>query len=99
MLWEFPGGKLAPGESSRGALVREFSEELGVVVKDLNYLTQVVHDYSDFTVALDVWLVESYEGAPKGAEGQLLSWFDFDEIKKVAIPPANSKVLQALMGV
>jgi 8-oxo-dGTP diphosphatase len=96
-LWEFPGGKLEDGEASRGALVRELHEELGVEVSSLDYLTQVFHEYPDFSVAIDVWLVESYEGVAAGCEGQELAWVTYGELQNLAIPPANSEVLSALI--
>ena len=94
--WEFPGGKLEPKETSRDALTRELDEELGIRVTKLDYLTQFTHDYDDFTVCLDVWLVQEYTGIPSGQEGQVLAWQSLENIAKLAIPPANEKIIQAL---
>ena len=95
-LWEFPGGKLEQDEASRDALARELREELGVSVDSIDYLTQIEHDYPDFSVAIDVWLVRQYVGEARGLEGQELAWVTYDQLEHLAIPPANSKVLQAL---
>ena len=94
--WEFPGGKLEHGESSRDAVIRELYEEVGVQVSAVSYLTQIVHDYDDFQVCLDIWIVDKYEGVVRGCEGQLIAWHARDAIEAMAIPPANEKILSAL---
>jgi 8-oxo-dGTP diphosphatase len=95
-LWEFPGGKIEPSESSRGALVRELREEIGVEVLALDYLTQVVHGYDDGCVCLDVWWVMDYRGEPSGCEGQVLSWVMLADLLAMPVPGANKSVLAAI---
>jgi len=94
--WEFPGGKLEEGESSRDAVIRELYEEVGVQVSAVSYLTQIVHDYDNFQVCLDIWMVDKYEGVVRGCEGQLIAWHTREAIEAMAIPPANEKILSAL---
>ena len=73
-LWEFPGGKVEPGESVEQALTREFEEELGIEVHSCTPFIQIRHDYTDKSVLLDVWNIESFSGAPRGREGQPIEW-------------------------
>ena len=74
--WEFPGGKIEVGESLNEALVRELSEEIGVVAKveDCKDLTYIVQNYNSKQVKLYVMLVKSWLGEPLGNEGQKLYW-------------------------
>jgi 8-oxo-dGTP diphosphatase len=63
LKWEFPGGKIEPGESSEEALIRELSEELGIAAKISQPIAQIRHTYKNGgVVALEFFLVESYEG-------------------------------------
>ena len=63
-LWEFPGGKVEPGEQVRTALERELKEELGVEVLDARPLIRIHHVYDDRQVLLDVWRIKDYAGQP-----------------------------------
>ena len=72
--WEFPGGKVAPGEAEEAALVRELREELGVAVCASRPLMRLEHAYEDRSVALSMWVVERFAGVPRGLDGQLLKW-------------------------
>jgi mutator protein MutT len=73
-LWEFPGGKLEPGEDPEQGLARELAEELGVRVLASRPLIRIHHDYGDRHILLDVRRVSRYEGVPQGLEGQPLAW-------------------------
>jgi len=95
-LWEFPGGKLEPGESIRQGLLREIREELGVTIRDHRPLIRVCHDYTDRTVLLDVHRVEGWDGVPRGREGQLLDWVAVDQLDVHAMPPADGPIVTAL---
>ena len=95
-LWEFPGGKLTPGESRESGLARELAEELGVRVLDASPLIWVEHRYPDRDVVLDVWRVESYAGKPYGREGQPVEWREVRSLEAAQFPPADAPVLTAL---
>jgi len=94
--WEFPGGKLKPGEPREAGLAREFSEELGIRVLAASPLVRVEHSYPDRDVVLDVWTVESYSGEPHGREGQAIEWRDVGSLDAADFPPADAPVLTAL---
>ncbi|HQU14887.1 MAG: thiamine monophosphate synthase [Chromatiales bacterium 21-64-14] len=95
-LWEFPGGKVEPGESARAALGRELAEELGIEVQEARPLIRVPHDYPDRRVMLDVWRVAAFHGAPEGREGQPLDWVFPQDLGTRAFPAADRPVLVAL---
>ena len=95
-LWEFPGGKLAPGESREAGLARELAEELGIRVLAAQPLIRVEHRYPERDVVLDVWRVESYSGKPHGREGQPIAWRSIRSLDSGDFPPADVPVLAAL---
>jgi len=95
-LWEFPGGKVEPGEARRAALERELREELAIAVVDAEALLQVNHDYGDLRVHLDVWYVTGFEGEPRGVEGQPLAWVATADLRDYAFPAANRAIVEAL---
>src|SRR4249919_1966117 len=72
-LWEFPGGKVEPGESPEAALVRELREELGIEAVAGDALIRVPQHYPDKRLVLDVRHVH-FTGTPKGLDGQALAW-------------------------
>ena len=95
-LWEFPGGKLMPGESREAGLARELAEELGIRVLAARPLIRVEHRYPDRHIVLDVWRVESYSGEPHGRECQQVEWRDIRSLDSADFPPADAPVLTAL---
>jgi 8-oxo-dGTP diphosphatase len=94
--WEFPGGKIASGESAQAALARELHEELGVRLRRCHRLLQLQHEYPDRSVELDVLIVEDYEGVPVGLEGQALKWVRAEELGNEALLPADRPIIEAL---
>lgn len=94
--WEFPGGKIEPGETSRQALDRELQEELGLRVREARPLMAVTHGYSDRRVILHTWLVREYEGEPKSHEGQALAWVRCDDLLTWDLLAADRPIVTAL---
>lgn len=95
-FWEFPGGKLEPGETLAQGMRREIHEELGVVVEQLAPLLRVEHHYPEKTVLLDVWRIVRWSGSPSGREGQPLRWLYPDEMLLNEFPPADVPIIAAL---
>ena len=95
-LWEFPGGKVEPGESLQRALARELQEELGIRVLRTSPLLEVRHDYGDKRVLLDVHVVWEFNGEARGREGQPLNWVTLDALEHYAFPAANAPIVAAV---
>lgn len=95
-LWEFPGGKIDDGETAADALARELAEELGIAVHEAVHFMSVEHDYPHSQVALEFYLVRSWEGKPRGLDGQGLAWREPSEIDAAELLPANAPVLERL---
>jgi 8-oxo-dGTP diphosphatase len=101
-LWEFPGGKVKPGESPEHALTRELAEELGieVVAADLAPLTFASHVYSDFHLLMPLFVCRRWGREVTPHEGQELAWVRPAELSSYAMPPADEPlktVLTALL--
>ena len=97
-LWEFPGGKREPGESSEAALVRELREELGIEAEVGACLIQVPQNYPDKTLVLEVRRVSVANGSrPRGHEGQAITWVAAEKLSRYSMPPADLPVVAALL--
>lgn len=95
--WEFPGGKLEPGEERRAGLARELREELGIVITGTpRPLIRLEHSYPDKHVHLDIFVVRRYRGEAHGREGQALRWVSLDELQSVELLPADGPIVAAL---
>ena len=94
-LWEFPGGKVEPGESVEQALARELEEELDIAVLECAPLIKIEHQYVDLKVLLDVWLVTLFSGEPVGREGQDIQWVNPENLVNYSFPEANEPIIVA----
>ncbi|WP_435100595.1 Nudix family hydrolase [Arhodomonas sp. AD133] len=94
-LWEFPGGKVEPGESVRNAVVRELQEELGIYVEPLHPLLRVPYRYPDKTVVLDVWHARHVSGTPVALEVADWCWVPPETLKDYDFPAANRPIVNA----
>ena len=96
-LWEFPGGKLEPGESSGEALIREIREELAIDIRLLRALSIVEHHYPDFSIRLHPWLCEITSGEPRPLEHAEIRWLDANTLPSLDWAEADLPVVAALL--
>ena len=94
--WEFPGGKLEPGETPRAALVRELHEELGIAVTKASPWLVQEFVYPHAHVELHFFRVRAWDGDPVGHDGQAFAWQDPRDVRVAPLLPANTRVMQAL---
>ena len=94
--WEFPGGKLEPGETGAEACIREIQEELHVTVSGLEQLCCVEHDYDTFCLVMDCFTCVIADGVINDSEHENLRWLDADHLWDVDWLPADIKVVKEL---
>jgi 8-oxo-dGTP diphosphatase len=94
--WEFPGGKLRPGEDRRTGLARELREEIGIEISTPRPLLRLRHSYPFGQVLLDVWVVRHYLGEPQALDGQALRWCTQTELESTELLPADKPIIAAL---
>ena len=97
-LWEFPGGKVEPGESPEGALVRELHEELGIETWNscLAPLTFASHSYDDFHLVMPLFACRKWNGIVSPREGQALAWVHAEKLKDYPMPAADIPLIPIL---
>ena len=97
-LWEFPGGKVEPGETPELALIRELKEELGIDTwrSCLAPLTFASHSYDDFHLLMPLFACRRWEGIPVAQEGQTLAWVRPNKLRDYPMPPADLPLIPIL---
>ena len=94
--WEFPGGKVEPGETVEQALQREIKEELALTVTASEPFCEITHHYETETVILSVQQVIAYDGQAIGNEGQLIQWYPIALLHTLTFPAANKEIIYQL---
>ncbi|HLI11042.1 MAG TPA: (deoxy)nucleoside triphosphate pyrophosphohydrolase [Alphaproteobacteria bacterium] len=97
-LWEFPGGKLHPGESPETGLIRELQEELGIDTSEscLAPVAFASHRYADFHLLMPLYVCRVWKGAPRAREGQALKWVAPARLRDYPMPPADAPLIPLL---
>lgn len=97
-LWEFPGGKVEPGETPEAALIRELEEELAINTWSscLAPLTFASHSYDHFHLLMPLFACRKWQGIPRSNEGQSLAWVRPQNLKDYPMPPADIPLVSIL---
>ncbi len=95
-LWEFPGGKIEPGETALLALRRELREELGIDVVSAVRLMSVIEPHDDFDLHLHAWRVLDFRGRPRAIEALALRWSAPEALPIDRMPPADLRIARCL---
>ena len=97
-LWDFPGGKIEPGETPEAALIRELDEELGIDTwaSCLAPLTFASHSYDEFHLLMPLFVCRRWQGTPQPREHQALRWVRAGELRRFPMPPADLPIIPVL---
>ena len=97
-MWEFPGGKMEPGETPEEALVREIKEELAADISVDRFVCTIEHDYPTFHLTMHNYLCHVVSGDLQLLEHEAAKWLDIENIDSVDWLPADLKILPPLKG-
>jgi 8-oxo-dGTP diphosphatase len=95
-LWEFPGGKIEPGETVEECIKREIYEELAIEIEVREHLITIDHTYTHLRVTLTVHQCHLVAGIPQPLECDEIRWVNLDELEQFAFPQANIQIIAAL---
>lgn len=100
LLWEFPGGKVEPGETKEQALIRECQEELAITVEVQEVFMEVLHEYPDLSVHLTLFcaVIAAGSGGIRKLEHNDIRWIVPREIPQYEFCPADVEILERLRG-
>ncbi|ANV82971.1 DNA mismatch repair protein MutT [Picosynechococcus sp. PCC 7003] len=97
-LWEFPGGKIEPGETVEACIAREIQEEINLQVEVGDRLILIEHDYPKFKVSLHVHWCSVLAGDPKPIECAEILWVNPNELGQYQFPEANQSIIEAIQS-
>ncbi|UCX03297.1 8-oxo-dGTP diphosphatase MutT [Shewanella sp. HL-SH4] len=96
--WEFPGGKVEVSETVTEALIRELKEEVNLDVTTSIPFMDIIHDYPDKHVRLDIHLVTEFSNQAKGLEGQQIQWVPINQLQQFDFPEANQAIVDKILA-